>query len=546
MRTFLLLSLLGIAYSQPSSAQSEPGVTFSEEAIAQFEQRGATIGRITVNVGDIFDLSNPEENKRLYRAANQFHIETRESVIRNVLLLRSGDTFSSRLLAESERLLRRRSYIADATISAIRYDAAANTVDIAVNSRDAWSFKPELRLSRSGGENKSAIGIAESNVLGFGKDLKIAWSSNVDRDETLLRYVDSNVRGGRVRLEVVASDNSDGQRHYVSAGRPFYALDSRWAVNSQVLNDTRIDSVYDLGEVVDEFTHDNRYLEISGGLSQGLIDGAARRWLVGAVYDDSVFSPTADVPAPQLLPANRKLVYPWVGVQIVQDDFRRMSDLNTIGRIEDVAFGLEFLLQLGRATEALGADRDAWILNTSARKGWQLASGRMVFFDVGANTRWTDDGIENGTLATSVRYFRRNFDKHLFSVGAQAVLSDRLDADRQVLLGGDTGLRGYPLRYQAGRRSALISVEQRLFTDWYPWRLFRVGAAVFVDAGRTWGKDPRGTPSRGMLYDVGAGVRLASPRSSRGAVVHIDLAFPLNGDPSIDSVQLSVETKGSF
>jgi hypothetical protein len=29
-------------------------------------------------------------------------------------------------------------------------------------------------------------------------------------------------------------------------------------------------------------------------------------------------------------------------------------------------------------------------------------------------------------------------------------------------------------------------------------------------------------------------------------VVHIDLAFPLNGDPTIDNVQLVVETKSSF
>ena len=50
----------------------------------------------------------------------------------------------------------------------------------------------------------------------------------------------------------------------------------------------------------------------------------------------------------------------------------------------------------------------------------------------------------------------------------------------------------------------------------------------------------------GTLSDVGFGLRLSSPRSSGRSIVHIDLAFPLNGDPSIDKVQLLVETKGSF
>ena len=115
-----------------------------------------------------------------------------------------------------------------------------------------------------------------------------------------------------------------------------------------------------------------------------------------------------------------------------------------------------------------------------------------------------------------------------------------------MLLGGDNGLRGYPLRYQAGEKSVLLTLEQRFYTDWYPWRLFRVGYAVFMDAGRVTGTDPRAVPTLGTLYDVGIGLRLSSPRSSGRSIVHIDLAFPLNGDPTIDDVQLVVETKSSF
>ncbi len=73
-------------------------------------------------------------------------------------------------------------------------------------------------------------------------------------------------------------------------------------------------------------------------------------------------------------------------------------------------------------------------------------------------------------------------------------MTERIDPENQVLLGGDNGLRGYPLRYQAGERRAILNVEQRFFTDWYPWRLFRVGYAVFVDVGRVSGRDPRAQP----------------------------------------------------
>jgi hypothetical protein len=87
---------------------------------------------------------------------------------------------------------------------------------------------------------------------------------------------------------------------------------------------------------------------------------------------------------------------------------------------------------------------------------------------------------------------------------------------------------------------------QRFYTDWYPWRLLRVGWAVFMDAGRVRGDDVRGTTALGTLYDVGLGLRLSSPRSSGRSIVHIDLAFPLNGDPTTDSAQLVIETKTTF
>ena len=92
----------------------------------------------------------------------------------------------------------------------------------------------------------------------------------------------------------------------------------------------------------------------------------------------------------------------------------------------------------------------------------------------------------------------------------------------------------------------LFTAEQRLFTNWYPFQLFNVGGAVFYDMGATWGRDPLGTPSQGLLRDVGFGLRLGSSRSALGNVLHIDVAYPLDGDDSVRKVQFLIETKKSF
>jgi hypothetical protein len=47
------------------------------------------------------------------------------------------------------------------------------------------------------------------------------------------------------------------------------------------------------------------------------------------------------------------------------------------------------------------------------------------------------------------------------------------------------------------------------------------------------------------MTDVGLGLRLALTRVS-DRVVHIDIAFPLNDDPTIDDVQFLIESRKSF
>ena len=64
--------------------------------------------------------------------------------------------------------------------------------------------------------------------------------------------------------------------------------------------------------------------------------------------------------------------------------------------------------------------------------------------------------------------------------------------------------------------------------------------------GRTWGTDVTGSTSDGLLKDVGIGLRVGSSRSACGTVIHIALAFPLDGGDDIDSVQYVIETKQRF
>ena len=514
---------------------------------AQLEQSGATIRAIDVTVDNVFDPSNPKENKPIYRWANKVHFPTHEGAIESALLFEVGDRYTARALTESARTLRGRGYIADVKITPRDYDPVANTVDVHVRVRDAWTLAPELKYSHKGGASEWAIGIDDRNLFGTGKQVRIIEKSSIDRDETMLSYGDPNLLGSHVTLNAEFTDASDGYRHALAAERPFYSLDSRWMLGGNLVNEQRVDPMYDRGVQVDEFGHDVKGFSFQGGWSPGFADGRVTRWVVGVTSSEDVFYPTLDTPNPLVLPENRKLVYPWVGWELLVDDHREMSELNDIGRTEDVSFGTSLFVSVGRADTSYGSDRNATLLRTTFNKGWDLGGrGRMLTMNASGSTRDEADGLQNSILEAAAHYYVRNGESRLFAATAAFMATNNLDAESQVLLGGDNGLRGYPLRYQAGESRSLLSVEERFFTDFYPWRLFRVGYAAFLDVGRVSGVDPRAQPSLGTLYDVGLGLRLSSPRASGKSVVHIDLAFPLNGDPTIDTMQLIVETKGSF
>ncbi len=92
----------------------------------------------------------------------------------------------------------------------------------------------------------------------------------------------------------------------------------------------------------------------------------------------------------------------------------------------------------------------------------------------------------------------------------------------------------------------LFTLEERAFSDLYVARLFRLGAAAFVDVGRAWGGDAPNPAAPGWLANAGLGLRIASVRSAFGNVLHVDLAAPLNAPEGIKRLQFLVKTKASF
>lgn len=513
---------------------------------------GSVIGEVRVVTKDIFDPDKPGEDKKIFRLANRLHRNTRPAVVESQLLFQPGDVFSPELIAESARLLRANDYLYDVDIRpTLREDGK---VDVEVTTRDVWTLEGSASFSRSGGENNTSFSIEDTNLLGTGKELSIARIGTFDRTSNLIRFRDPNLLGSRVRLTASYADNSDGSRTRLEVEQPFYSLSSRWAAGVRYFRDERLERLFKLGKVASGFEHRNDALEVYGGFSRGLVNGVARRWQMGFTYSKEDFEHSLRFPKFVLpVPEDRTLAYPWISFETIQNDHIVERDLNRIQRSEDVNLGRQFRFLLGLSSPTFGAEAERWIVQTAFSNGWRPTPRQLVLGQLGGSTRYGDNDAENLVAGGRVRYYFRNFGDHLFYASVGADLARRLDGEEQLLLGGDSGLRGYPLRYQSGDRRVLLTLEQRFFSDIEIFHLVHVGGAVFFDAGQAWFVDSLSRrdsklnqQERRILKDIGLGLRLGSSRSSRGAVLHLDIAYPLDRGRNVDSLQWLVSTSETF
>ncbi|MGH8135309.1 MAG: hypothetical protein ACRER4_03090 [Steroidobacteraceae bacterium] len=541
----LPVALLLAAWT-PTGIASEPAATTpSLPGDADLEAQAARIGSVTIRIDPIFDPEKPGERKALYQLADRWHIDTRESSIEKQLLFQTGDPYSRRILDETERNLRHLRFIQEPVISAVAFHDGLVDLEVAVH--DVWTTNPGLSFRRTGGENSTGIRLEELNVLGLGKQIAIAYHDNVDRSTYELGWHDPNVWGSRWQDTVTLTDSDDGAGESVELVRPFYSLDSRWTVGISYVHDDAIQDVYRLGESIAEYREDAHDADIHFGWSKGLRNGWTRRWYAGMRHEEARFSEVPDSTAPTTLPADRDLNYPFLRLEAIQDDFETAHDLNLISRTEDLYFGKHYSLELGWAATAYGSDRDAAVLRADASRGYRLGAGQSLFLGSWLSGRLEDGSLKDTLLSSRLRYYRQTSPRSKFFASLSGDLGHDLDADHELVLGGEEGLRGYPLRYQTGDTRALLTIEQRIYTRYSLWKLADIGGAVFFDMGRTWGESAFGpTLSQGMLKDIGVGLRLGSTRSALGNILHLDVAFPLDGDSSISSMQFLVQTKGSF
>ncbi|MDH5649427.1 MAG: hypothetical protein OEY67_07195 [Gammaproteobacteria bacterium] len=507
------------------------------------EVNGATIGNIIIVVNNVFDTDNPKENNVIFRSANALHIKTKEQAIRYQLLFRGGDLYSRRLIDESERLLRTNDYIYEAKIEIVSYKD--NKVDVRVVIRDNWTIRFGASYSVEGGQSATGATVGDTNFLGLGKTLEYGTTKTSLRTQHSVRYIDPNLFGGRHRLALEYGSNSDGEDRSLGIELPFYALDTSRSYGATVVQSNTIDARYSGGVITEQYIRDENRYSVFWGRSHGLRHEHVDRWRIGISLTEERYYQLNAASTVQL-PLDSNLAYPWLEYEMIEDRYRKMSQVFLLNRTEDVNLGNSAVIRVGYLSEKLGGDGSGVIMNMRYGTSYSYNPDRLLFVSLGGSGLQEDDTYRDTLFSLAVRYFHPNFKNQSFYAGILVENAEYFTDEEPLWLGGEAGLRGYPLRYQHGTRKRLLTLEQRYYTPYHLFRVFHVAGVIFADVGRAWDPVLSSNPYPGVLSDVGVGLRFASSRTGGENVLHFDVAFPLDGDPSIAGVQYTLKAQSTF
>jgi len=514
-----------------------------------------TIDEIVVRAGSVFDVETATRNGDsfawAYRLANQLHVSTRPSVIRRELLFREGDCLDRELLAETERVLRFATFIADAEIS-VHPAAAPGTHRVVVTTRDEWSLRVEPRIESGGGTRVTALTVQEENLFGTGRQISAFYRESFGDEQYGAAFSSPQLLRTRLRFAAEGARTQLGYLASTDVAYPFTGAEGRWAYR---VRGSHHDRVFEFiagepGELVSVlFPERRRYVDAGvvrrfGTMTRQIFlgFGASGEWI--AYPGDPWFGPRtpAELESPGIFEPLRARMDSVASVRATflagQRSVRYVQrrGVRAVNAADDLRLGVEFEFGIGQGIRALSTGEDL-----------SVEIGVFAAEEV-LGRRWTTgmDAFVEGKRDYAASSDETEWKDVLGEMNLWALWNPRLDGPTtfafslvgagalhtavpfQLTTGGGAGLRGYPRHVSPAGHRLVGSAEYRRYLGWPFPDLFDLGTVLFVDAGRAWSGDvPYGVDSPGLIA-IGGGLRAAFPPGSR-QTFRLDVGFPVAG-----------------
>ena len=450
---------------------------------------------------------------------NSMHILTKEYVIKDELIFKSGDVINEDDFLETERNLNSLGLFTSVKIEIEEIDD--NSFDIYVETKDRWSFYPAIMLGASGGEYRLGGRLKDYNLFGHGIMLNVDGEYIFRSDTNGYQWNVELEKNRLFRTEINTKLNFYNsfltQKQNVLFEKPFRTLNTTTAYGANISNS--------IGD--DYFVNRNFYL-FKDSIVQSLypeIDSMkfihsneqkakiwfAKGWEGRNSKDKVYFSSVLEWQQ-----ANReKHIFDRaydnqskfiLGFSSVGQNFYTINNANAY-HYEDLVIG-------GWGCVALGA---VFPSNERGEKGFFYIGGQMeksyytknfyLFLQVTASSSFLEDFAKYTYQEFLGLSFIKLSEKFLLAARIREQASWNYPRMRQLMLDDQHGVRGYNLQGLAGDNRLITNLELRYFPN-FQISVMQFSAVAFFDAGSVWNQKVADAFFKAQIHSsVGLGFR---------------------------------------
>jgi len=492
---------------------------------------GFVIDSVIIENKNIYDLSEDKFDNFLFKTANKLHLKTKKNIIRQELLLFSGDNFDSRLALETERNLRQNLIIYDAYL--LIKKNSDNKLVIRVVTVDQWSFIGSFNFKREGNLNSFNVLVEERNFLGLNKFLSLNYfSESIEKDYINLTFLEKRLFYQPLRFLWFYSNSRTNQTNQVIVSHPYYNLLQSYSYSFNFgFSETITKQYYDSLEIA-EAKINSDYFGFGFGYRFGSYD---KKMKISGVYDYR----------------NNKVIEQNVmqgfndSIEIFQDsiihrfgfgvsfntyNFMKLQQVDGYGYVEDFNIGYQASLFLFRKYDSDFEQVDENEISMVA--GFSGFRENNLYSLVMNNSVWLRNGkkIRNYSKV-KLSWYNINLDYVTFVFRGRYDYNWSINNSDNLILSGISNLRGYPKYYKTGNKKIVLNHETRFFTGLEILSV-NLGVALFTDIGNVW-KCGEKVSMSDFKSNIGVGLRFYPERVSNNSVVRMDFSYSKEFDWSV-------------
>lgn len=457
---------------------------------------GKTIGEISLIKLEALGtrMDNPEVRPKSFvqKAANTVNFNTRDRVILNNLLFKTGDKVKALTLADNERILRELPYIKDARIYLIPNILNPNVVDVEIITKDvlALSFDIEARDFDSG-----LLRVDHKNIFGSGHEIDSRFALDNSSDQQFsyeVSYRIPNIKKSFISFEATHSNTVNSDINKVAIQRDFVSPQIKYAggieishqrLRTQEISNIESDEVYDYQLVNRKFDYQDFWVARAFplNLKDPVLNERTRLIFSGRLSNiDFILRPEVNAFLNHRF-HDRTLSVLSVGVS--QRRYFKDQLILGYGRTEDVPYGM--LIELLGGYE-WGEFYNRYFMGGNISRGGYIGNMGYFYSRLSLESFLYQKRFEQGQFKTDFGFFSplidlnrwkfRQFLKINYTYGIGRFEQEYIDIRDQ------NGIRGLTSNTLRGTQRLLLNIETVSFT---PIELlnFRMAIFGFYDMG---------------------------------------------------------------